>query len=96
MQDRTDPNDYYQACPTSANKDGIYMCCKTAGGFNDVCTSDGLCARPHNPPLGEVQGILRSGCTDPSWTSASCLKLCASGIGERSVSCSGMTLITSC
>jgi hypothetical protein len=55
------------------------MCCKTAGGFNDVCTNDGLCSRPHNPTLGEDQGVLRSTCTDPSWESPSCVQLCTTG-----------------
>ncbi|KAL2041923.1 hypothetical protein N7G274_005111 [Stereocaulon virgatum] len=56
------------------------MCCKTQSPFNDVCTQDGLCARQSDASLGQVQGLLRSACTDPSWTSQSCLKLCTTGI----------------
>ena len=77
-----DPADYYTACPTSANNDGYHMCCKTDANFDDVCNPNGLCSRPHNPGLGEEQGLLRSTCTDPSWTSDSCLKLCITGIGK--------------
>jgi len=77
-----DPNDFYQACPSSFGGDNIRMCCKTDGSFNDVCVSNGLCSRPRNPKLGEEQGLLRSTCTDPSWTSPSCLNLCTTGIGE--------------
>ena len=78
-----DKNDYYQACPRSANNDGTYMCCKTASTFYDVCKSNGLCARPDNPGLGEAQGLLRSTCTDPSWDSPSCLKLCTNYTGRK-------------
>jgi len=77
----TSPNDYYEACPTSPGGDDFRMCCKTASTFNDVCEPNGLCSRQHNPGLGEDQGLLRSTCTDPSWSSPSCLHLCTSGIG---------------
>lgn len=78
----SDQNDFYQACPSSFGGDNFRMCCKTDGSFNDVCVSNGLCSRPRNPGLGEEQGLLRSTCTDPSWTSPSCLNLCTTGIGE--------------
>ena len=82
IADKTSHNDFYTACPTSAGSDGSYMCCKTSSPFNDVCNEDGLCARQNDPSLGDVQGLLRSSCTDPTWTSPSCLKLCVTGLGK--------------
>lgn len=76
-------NDFYVPCNQSFGNDNQHMCCKTASPFNDVCNPDGLCARDNNPGLGEDQGLMRSTCTDPSWTSPSCLKLCTTGIGKR-------------
>lgn len=81
--DPSDPNDYYSACPTSLDNDGIYMCCKTLGGFEEKCSSQGLCARPNNPSDGEVQGLYRGSCTDPSWSSSSCVHLCTTGVGKQ-------------
>lgn len=84
IADKTSSNDFYTACPTSAGNDGTYMCCKTSSPFNDVCNKDGLCARQNDPSLADVQGLLRSTCTDPTWTSPSCLKLCITGLGKCS------------
>lgn len=75
-------NEFYLPCNQSFGNDNQHMCCKTASPFNDVCNPDGLCARDSNPGLGEDQGLMRSTCTDPSWTSPSCLNLCTTGIGK--------------
>ena len=82
IADKTSSTDFYSACPISAGNDGTYMCCKSSSPFNDVCNEDGLCARQNDPSLGEQQGLLRSTCTDPTWTSPSCLKLCTTGFGK--------------
>ena len=84
IADEASKNDFYAACPTSAGNDGSYMCCKTSYPFNDVCNDNGLCARQNDASLGEQQGLLRSTCTDPTWTSPSCLKLCITGLGKCS------------
>ena len=84
IADESSHNDFYTACPTSAGNDGSYMCCKTSYPFNDVCNKNGLCARQNDASLGEQQGLLRSTCTDPTWTSPSCLKLCITGLGKCS------------
>ena len=83
LSPKTDVYDFFQQCPTSLNNDDVYMCCKKSDPFDDVCQPNGLCARSSNRPLGLVQGLLRIGCTDPSYTSPSCLKLCDTGIGKQ-------------
>lgn len=47
------------------------MCCANW----DECRSDGLCFS------NQSNLIYRDGCTDPSWESPSCVKLCNTGLG---------------
>ena len=59
----------YQPChPDHENS----MCCRTD---DNQCRPDGLCL-----DLG-TSLIWRESCTDPSWNSSSCVKLCSSGLG---------------
>lgn len=51
------------------------MCC----GKGDTCRSDGLCNSVW------YRGVFRNGCTDPTWKSPSCVKLCTSGSLSTSV-----------
>ena len=83
--DKASNTDFFAACPSSAGNDGFYMCCKSSYPFNDVCDENGLCARQNDPSLALEQGLLRLACTDPTWTSPSCLKLCVTGVGKCSV-----------
>lgn len=55
--------------PCDKNK-AVSMCCAPG----DECRPDGLCLNP-------VRGLFRDGCTDPSWESSSCIKLCHAGLG---------------
>ena len=54
------------------------MCCavQRSSGF-DVCQKNGLCS---NTLIGEDE-FWRESCTDRSWFSESCLKLCIDGVG---------------
>ena len=47
------------------------MCCAEG----DECRPDGLCFN------NQTNLIYRDGCTDPSWESSSCIKLCNTGLG---------------
>lgn len=47
------------------------MCCAAGNG----CRPDGLCF------VDSTGLIYRKGCTDPTWASPSCVKLCYNGIG---------------
>lgn len=59
----------YQPC----NPNQEYsMCCRT--DYNE-CRSDGLCLDLTS------SRIWRESCTDPTWNSSSCVKLCHSGLG---------------
>lgn len=62
-------NDTYRPC--SPLSEGHSMCCNTQPG--DQCRDDGLCL---NPRLGF---LWRESCTDPTWQSPRCLKLCING-----------------
>ncbi|KAK6509566.1 hypothetical protein TWF481_004304 [Arthrobotrys musiformis] len=64
----------YRACNKGANV-GASMCCATAnrsGDEVDVCVSNGLCA-------GSDGGYYRAGCTDETWESPACLRICMVG-----------------
>lgn len=52
--------------------DEFSMCCATF----DKCRPDGLCLS------GYDGNIWRDGCTDPTWKSPSCIKLCDTGLGR--------------
>ena len=57
------------------------MCCaiqKPNYSENDSCEKNGLCG---NAKIGD-NTFWRESCTDPTWQSESCLKLCITGLGE--------------
>ena len=58
------------------------MCCGLSREVPapDLCQSDGLCFAPWN------QRVWRDGCTDPTWRSPACIKLCIAGIGKSTSS----------
>lgn len=56
------------------NGDEHSMCC--AAG-QDTCRIDGLCY--YNGEVKGSKGVFRDGCTDPTWESPSCVKLCLDG-----------------
>lgn len=79
-QERTSPPSRgiyeYQPCSKS---DKFSMCCalnRTSGKLSgpDRCRDDGLCENP----IGFAQ-LWRQSCTDPSWLSPSCIKICLHG-----------------
>lgn len=77
LPDGTDSNVLYhstanQPC-NSGNEFG--MCCAINRVNPDVCRSDGLCQSRDDG------NVWRDGCTDPSWKSSNCIKLCNRGIG---------------
>lgn len=57
----------YQPCLPG---DPVSMCCSV---YFDQCRSDGLCYDGTN--------LWRESCTDPTWQSTSCIKLCVNGTG---------------
>ncbi len=70
----TVPVDSYQPCNPN---DTDSMCCRLNGGDPDKCRSDGLCLSSFD------SNIWRESCTDHSWKSPNCIKLCPNGIGKR-------------
>ncbi|KAL0942893.1 uncharacterized protein CTRU02_200779 [Colletotrichum truncatum] len=74
--------------PCEAN--GHSMCCNP--GVGDKCQPNGLCWNP----IGKV--TWRESCTDPTWQSPKCIKLCASDdYIQDGVPASGMdALVTKC
>lgn len=64
----------YQPCDSG---DEHSMCCALNRTIADKCRKDGLCVSTWD------SNIWRDGCTDPTWKSSSCIKLCASGEGIR-------------
>ena len=70
----TNGETWFQPCETG---NGYSMCCATSRSkFPDDCRSDGLC---HNQAASLVW---RESCTDPTWQSPSCIKLCITGTSE--------------
>ena len=73
----TDRNDgisppSYVSCSTTTQ---FSMCCRTASG--DECRNDGLCLKNGQ--------LWRESCTDPTWKSEACIKLCVSDTRESLV-----------
>ena len=65
--------DVYQPCNAG---DDVSMCCALNRPYPDKCRSDGLCFSTYD------LNIWRDSCTDRSWESSSCVKLCDSGTGN--------------
>ncbi|PMD18304.1 hypothetical protein NA56DRAFT_751593 [Hyaloscypha hepaticicola] len=63
----------YQPCLPG---DSASMCCRVDA--SDQCRSDGLCFDGTN--------LWRESCTDPTWASPSCIKLCVNGMDEAGAS----------
>ena len=75
---REGPN--YQKCSNSTS-DGNSMCCRTwgPGDFTlDVCEGS-FCRN------GRTEALWRESCSDPTWESDSCIKLCTDDTGEFAV-----------
>lgn len=64
-------NELYQPCDRSNEHS---MCCGTRE--LDRCRNDGLCFDAPN------NDIWRGSCTDPTWKSPACIKLCVEGTGK--------------
>ena len=63
----------YRPCDSGSE---FSMCCATF----DQCRPDGLCFS------GWDGNIWRDGCTDPTWKSPNCVKLCDTGLGKSTSS----------
>lgn len=68
--------------PSGQEMDAKYRPCVSGKEFDSCCTDgldecrlDGLCLN-----IGH-QVVWRVGCTDPTWKSSSCIKLCYTGLG---------------
>lgn len=72
----TDPN-YVPCNPTAAEQTGgASMCCNVnRATFPDTCLSNGLCQNGGD--------TFRDSCTDPTWQSPGCVKLCTTGYGQQ-------------
>ncbi|KAL8992966.1 MAG: hypothetical protein Q9169_006698 [Polycauliona sp. 2 TL-2023] len=69
--------DDYQPSGFGSPDDHFQMCCATKNRPNvDTPRKDGLCQ-------GDDGQIWRESCTDPTWKSPSCVKLCVAGINEK-------------
>lgn len=62
---KDDESHDYQPCGNSTD---VSMCCNV--GTGDVCRENGLCYNR------SAQLLWRESCTDPTWESPGCLKLC--------------------
>lgn len=62
----------YQPCDAG---DEHSMCCALNRPDADKCRNDGLCFSTWD------SNLWRESCTDPTWKSSSCIKLCVSGTG---------------
>lgn len=51
------------------------MCCGLNLNVKEQCRSDGLCFAPSD------SNVWRDACTDPTWKSPSCIRLCVFGMG---------------
>ena len=67
-------SDNYKPAEAVSNVDGYQMCCATFRDPPDVPRADGLCTGPEGQ-------IWRESCTDRSWRSPNCIKLCVNGTG---------------
>ena len=74
----------YLPCPNQANLPS--MCCATnRTSFPDSCQDNGLCQSlvPNSAGTDIInQNIWRESCSDPTWHSPFCLKLCINGTGK--------------
>lgn len=68
--------------PSGKEMEKVYRPCSSGKEFDtccngnmDECRPDGLCVSKSD------QSIWRIGCTDPTWESSSCIKLCTAGLG---------------
>lgn len=68
------PEEVYLPCDSG---DEFSMCCALNRNYPDKCRSDGMCFSTYD------QNIWRDACTDRSWNSSTCVKLCDSGIGNE-------------
>lgn len=66
----------YRACDPG---DEDSMCCALNRPDPDKCRSDGLCQSAWDT------NVWRESCTDRSWKSSKCIKLCNTGIGRANV-----------
>ena len=76
----------YQTCGNGISSDSFSMCCAIQGRSStghDTCNKNGLCSNQGN--IGN-SSFWRESCTDMTWQSESCLKLCITGLGESSCS----------
>ena len=64
-------SDHYFRCSSSATD--VSMCCNESDG--DKCSPEGLCSKKGDPE----DKFWRVGCSDQTWQSDECLKLCISG-----------------
>ena len=69
-------NTNYQPCSNGT----VSMCCALDRDNSNSCLSNGLCHDPctvnHDCNHGSPGQFWRESCTDPSWTSPFCLRLC--------------------
>lgn len=78
-------DDTYQPCGNGISSDNFNMCCAIQGrssNGHDICEKNGLCG---NAAIGNTS-FWRESCTDRTWQSESCLKLCITGSAESSCS----------
>lgn len=64
--------DVYVPCNAG---DDVSMCCALNRNLPDKCRSDGLCLSTWDT------NIWRDSCTDRTWNSPKCIKLCTQGTG---------------
>ncbi|KAL8788623.1 MAG: hypothetical protein Q9195_007218 [Heterodermia aff. obscurata] len=68
-------DDWYQPTGFGPTVDNFSMCCATRRTNQDTVKKDGLCeSRPE-------YHVWRESCSDPSWESPNCIKLCINGTG---------------
>ncbi|KAI4227356.1 MAG: hypothetical protein LQ349_006719 [Xanthoria aureola] len=68
----------YQPSGFGSSLDNFQMCCATNNRATpDMPRKDGLCQSPDT--------IWRESCTDPTWKSPSCVKLCIDGINDEGI-----------
>jgi hypothetical protein len=68
------PEEKYRPCDNDGRSDSEFtMCC----AYFDTCRPDGMCLS------GWDSEVWRDGCTDPTWQSPSCIKLCHEGTGNQ-------------